>query len=600
MSIVVVASPQPILQFFGDDGTFLVGGQLYTTVGGVPYPTYADSQGLIQHANPIVLNSRGEIATSSGQSAQLFLVPNVTYTFALFDRLGNPIDTPTDIQGILTLPAILATLTQELIGSILIPQTDAELAAGITPVNYQYPPLCIDRYGNNDFPGSVSMTVAMQSAIYVARQSGGDITLGVGPYLFDGELDLTTPVGGQWCTYRIIGMGRSKAPTDSIGQNATPSIILKHSGNAFDTTGSLGVHFENLSICSDRVTYPATCFLLARNADGNSRNDRIINCYIFGSFSKTVLYNYGAEDGLYLGNQFYNIATDANSSTFDITANNIRGVTSSFTSIATGQRSTLDHKIIGGEYAQFAGGLTNDVFRLEAARSVKIQSPWLDVSGATSGRSLIYVDGTNGPTQLVLLTGIDGESSNTPAAYGILFSADPQAHVNWTVIGNTFPNVQSMLGGGTGAVLSQLTWFNNSNQCQGGGIAFSGTPILWQTDNTPGGVTTTPASYNETFGVNQGIRVQGEPNFGYCDTRQAAGSKIIKTRIVDGVFVGSKCDDNGNTVTNNFSLGPLGSAFAGSALVPKPIVTGSKGGNVALGNLMTALAVIGLVTDSTT
>jgi hypothetical protein len=43
-----------------------------------------------------------------------------------------------------------------------------------------------------------------------------------------------------------------------------------------------------------------------------------------------------------------------------------------------------------------------------------------------------------------------------------------------------------------------------------------------------------------------------------------------------------------------------GCSFNGAAFQAKPTVTGAKGGNVALGSLLSALAAYGLVTDSTT
>lgn len=53
------------------------------------------------------------------------------------------------------------------------------------------------------------------------------------------------------------------------------------------------------------------------------------------------------------------------------------------------------------------------------------------------------------------------------------------------------------------------------------------------------------------------------------------------------------------TLTGNFTInGSLG--FYDHAPEPKPTITGSKGGNAALASLLTALALLGLVTDSTT
>ncbi len=47
------------------------------------------------------------------------------------------------------------------------PQTPAELAAGITPVNFSFPPGYVDRYGANTKPGSTDMTDAINAAIRV-------------------------------------------------------------------------------------------------------------------------------------------------------------------------------------------------------------------------------------------------------------------------------------------------------------------------------------------------------------------------------------------------------------------------------------------------
>lgn len=208
-------------------------------------------------------------------------------------------------------------------------QSSAETTAftnfgGGTVVNPGFPILHVDRYGLNAVPGTTSMTAAWQTAINVAKTQGGVITWGVGPYLLDGPLDLTNPVGSQNCMFALIGQGRFKAPTANTGQPATPSIWLKHAGHAFDTTGSIGIHFENLSICTiDNTTYPQTCFLRARNTDGNSRSDRLINCYVMGRFHMTIDLNYGSENDELRGNQFYNFATDTNSTAADITGFNI-------------------------------------------------------------------------------------------------------------------------------------------------------------------------------------------------------------------------------------------------------------------------------------
>lgn len=233
MTLVVAASPTPILQFFSDDGTFLVGGQLFTSVGGVPYPTYADPLGLVQHANPIILNNRGEIATSSGQSAQLYLIPNVTYTFALFDAQSNPIDTPTNIQGIPNSATIEQLITSEFIGEVLYPQTPVEAAQSVAPTIF-VPTLRIDpmRYGAAG-DGFTDDTIALQTALNIAQANNGSVWLGDNRNFLCGALALTVSGNHTTSGLRIEG---ASANGSLITQNGAMTALLTYNG--IDPTGN--------------------------------------------------------------------------------------------------------------------------------------------------------------------------------------------------------------------------------------------------------------------------------------------------------------------------------------------------------------------------
>lgn len=92
MTIAVSIAPSPILAFLNNQGQPCVGGTVLTQVGGVNYPTYQDSAGVIPLPNPIPLNNRGEISNASGVSCQLFLDEAAIYTFTLFDANGNQLN----------------------------------------------------------------------------------------------------------------------------------------------------------------------------------------------------------------------------------------------------------------------------------------------------------------------------------------------------------------------------------------------------------------------------------------------------------------------------------------------------------------------------
>lgn len=85
------------------------------------------------------------------------------------------------------------TLSQANIGAFLYPQTLAEAAAGVTPVNFQYPPYTVDRYGTNTIPGTTNMTTAINNAALAAGVGSTVRFLGAS-YAFNGTL---TKYAGQ-------------------------------------------------------------------------------------------------------------------------------------------------------------------------------------------------------------------------------------------------------------------------------------------------------------------------------------------------------------------------------------------------------------------
>jgi hypothetical protein len=102
-----VLAPLLTPEFFGNSGSFLVGGFLYTYQAGttIPTPTYTDATLTTQLTNPIVLNSRGEPSGATGASTGIWVPPNVSLKYVLTDSAGNQIwsrDNVT-VQQLLTL-----------------------------------------------------------------------------------------------------------------------------------------------------------------------------------------------------------------------------------------------------------------------------------------------------------------------------------------------------------------------------------------------------------------------------------------------------------------------------------------------------------------
>lgn len=91
-------------QFFDDSGNPLNGGLLYTYVGNTstPLAVYTDADGVVAHANPIVLESDGRAASP------IFYTEGASYKLVLKTAGGVTVDTIT----IFSVPAAAAAASQ--------------------------------------------------------------------------------------------------------------------------------------------------------------------------------------------------------------------------------------------------------------------------------------------------------------------------------------------------------------------------------------------------------------------------------------------------------------------------------------------------------
>lgn len=223
-------SQDPILHFENDDGSPLVGGFLTTLVGGINFPTYSENTGTFALPNPIVLNSRGEVATNAGTSSPLFLSPNVAYTFILQRPDLTTVWAAPNIVCAATTASVLAALTQNIIGGILFPITQIEIAAGVTPTVFYYPQGDIRRYGAV-LDGVTNDTGAAQSWLNV----GGALTFPVAQTAL-----ITGPIAPRSNTTITACDG-------ATFQTATHDICMMLATGSTNITIK-GLHFEQTSV----------------------------------------------------------------------------------------------------------------------------------------------------------------------------------------------------------------------------------------------------------------------------------------------------------------------------------------------------------------
>ncbi|HXI52366.1 MAG TPA: hypothetical protein VNH84_12700 [Candidatus Saccharimonadales bacterium] len=322
----------------------------------------------------------------------------------------------------------------------------SETAQGLTEVNltFGFDPGDVRRYGavadgvTNDGP-------AFQTAIYVARQTTvlGVLT-GVGGTVY---VPRPTVIGKFYLITQALDLTISHEPNDPglvimgdggalAGSNADV-IVLKHTGHGFDLTGANRVNFINLSIGTDAVTFPKTCFYLARNnfnspTNGAAGHHTFENVTVLGSFSNFILYNFASEDLKVTNCIFYQESGVAGSGVVCITGNNRFALHSTFIAEAsTGGQSCIDHQFVGGEFLNNSTDAASDIFYLDQANFVKVLLPWV----YCTGRSVIFLDGAFGSSNYGMLFGFQGEFGagvNEPNT-AITSTNDVATHVGWYI-----------------------------------------------------------------------------------------------------------------------------------------------------------------------
>jgi len=170
--MVATISPEPRLQFFASDGSFLVGGKLYTYAAGTttPLATYTTSTGLIANTNPVILDSRGE--------ASVWLT-SAKYKFVLKTAADVEIWTQDQLQGYANADGSNATGTWPI--SITGNAATATLATTATTATYA------------TTAGSVTSGAAVTS---ITGAGVYGFTLPGGPITSSGTLTVTPPVPG--------------------------------------------------------------------------------------------------------------------------------------------------------------------------------------------------------------------------------------------------------------------------------------------------------------------------------------------------------------------------------------------------------------------
>lgn len=615
-----ILTPTPKQQYFDNNGNPLSGGKLYSFEAGTttPLATYTSSTGGSSNPNPLILDSRGEgsVWLTSGTAYKLRLTTAADVEIWTVDNVADDLlDLPTTLAG---------SGGSALIGFI---QAGAGAVAQTAQSKMrQY--VNVDDYVDmaTVVPGTTDETSAIQNAITYAQTAGHhmEVRFSARQYKVVGTLTITGPV-------RLVGEGyldfENARPT-TIPPNGSWLIHANPTGPLLQFTGDLGkscgvtnigifqtghptpgpgwlpsvhdwvIRNENTfgTLILDRVHFHNVYMGVYTNNSARPSYENITGQFFYRAFEFDSIFDLGKLEGLhawtYWSENDY-VLQWQQANCIGLTLRRVDGlwidriftfahsvavyVTASVTSTGTGRVIT-----IGGLYADFTGRalwVDSTVAHVTIASVFHLGQAWPPASPPVviSGAATIDVTaGSNHNIQVgnfysVLCQGSAVKVVGTNNQVWISNTIVEQVDRAGTGAGAFYPTATNLIYGGNFPSLSKY----------GGGLA----PVV---QGTPGGtlfgptkmiitqdVANTPATAGATAGNLVPYTAEGETNAGVALVAKGTGI----------VGVGS--------ATNALSF------YAGASAV-KGTLTGAKGGNVALANLITYLAARGLLTDGTT
>jgi len=480
-------SPTGVQKFFDNNGLPLAFGILTTYRAGTStlQATYVDSTQTTQNTNPINLNFRGECS--------LWLDPTLTYKFALTDQFGNtipgwPVDNipggfgagqlsinlipnPTNTFTLgdsthswaqLYLGVNAAPLLDLVSGNIgYYARTAAEVSAGVTPTNYSYPPGYVDRYGTNTTPGTTDMAAAFTAAGQVANKLGCVVRWGAtAPYALNTAVNWTN----------IHGVTFNDESSGNASSNAGCSLVAgNNNGHTFDLTASNECTFNNFSVKTNTVSsaVPLTLFFCARPLAATGAGIHRFNNIKTSTTStfKVVGYQYASEENTWFNCEIYN--NQPGSIVLSWNSTNPQGWTSTFTTVASGSQSNVEHRVIACSLFNTgnSGSVNELCIQLENCSNFKCYGGLF-----ANAHGLAYVSETgNQACDDISFRDMRGEviGGGLQPQYGYYIANSAGINVAWTIDNCQSDSVNELVRFNTGVTMQALNIRNGSSATSG-------------------------------------------------------------------------------------------------------------------------------------
>ena len=615
----IALTPTPKQQFLDNNGNPLVGGKLYSFAAGTntPLATYTDYTGLSANPNPVIMNARGE--------ASVWLSP-VAYKLKLVDASNVEIWTVDNITNII--PSVPATLAasdgSSLIGFIQAGTGAVAMTAQAKMRQY----VNVDDFINlaTFADGVTDVTSQIQNAITFAQTASNghmEVRLSARKYRITGTLLVTGPV-------RLVGEGYldfQNARPITIPPNGSWLIHANTTGPLIQFNGDLGkssgmtnigifeeghstpgggwspavrdwvIRNENTygTLILDRVHFHGVYKGVFTVNSARPHYENITGQFFYQGFHFDQIYDLGKLDGLHAWTYWSeadSVLQWQQANCIEITLLRVDGlwmdriftfaVKESIhisTSGAGGTSRVID---INGLYADFTGRaivIDSTVAHVAVNQMFHLGQAWPPASPAVVLTGACAIDITAGANHNVQVSNLYSVLSE-----GSAVKVTGTNNQIW--ISNTIVEQYDRAGSGAGAFLPtasnliHLGAFASLGKYGGGATSY--------VSGTPGGTVTSPTVQKTvTATINTPV------------TSGSASGQLVPFTAEGEANVGVALIAAGTGIAQLGAAGNKIAFYAGASAV-KGTLTGAKGGNVALANLITYLADRGLLTDSTT
>jgi hypothetical protein len=387
----------------------LAGAKAYFYLTGTTTPTnvYADSGLTTPLSNPVV-------SDAACVFVPIYMDPSVTYKCVL--------KTSADVTLYTADPANENILSQAIIGSYLYPRTAAEIAAGVTPVNYAYPPLDPRRYSSIADWTSVFEQVNTLTESYDGWYRGDraqhpaltNCIVGFGAY---NDAEKTGTIGYR-CT--AIGALALAGNTDSAaagGTNTAVGYAAMESCNECSGNTAVGVFALN------QITG-------VNSSHNNAFGYRVWPLLVNGTQNNGFGFQVG--DLLVTGNNNHAFGENTLSHLVSGDGNHAYGFQASYSKVAGNNTHAFGFQALFNETAASISGIT------KAASAVITISTVSSVNPFSVGQP-ICVRGVSGMTQINDLNGLVTAIGGSSGAWTVTVGIDSSGFSTYTSGGYLAP-----------------------------------------------------------------------------------------------------------------------------------------------------------------